>query len=109
MEVQKIDHKETHILCPICNKEVVDLNGNSETQIIPCDHLLFVAHDMGFEYQGPRFKQYLKEEYESDHWGDWLDSARQDLRSVHIDGLILLEQIQPAPSFFGTFYGFYKK
>ncbi|MFW1806370.1 hypothetical protein [Acinetobacter ursingii] len=43
-----------NILCPICQHAVVD--WTQEQYIQPCEHTLFVAMDLGFEFVADRFE-----------------------------------------------------
>jgi hypothetical protein len=103
---KEIDHKEKNIHCPLCNHLSVKMPEKQEPIIDPCEHLLFVAHDMGFEYRSERFNQYLVEQYGTD---DFDDTEPFETDTVDIEGAIQLVQHQPALSFYGTYFGFAKK
>ena len=47
------------IFCPFCGQKVVGFEESEEVHTNPCDHTLFVAHDLGFEYRSHRFNENL--------------------------------------------------
>ena len=46
-----------NIVCPYCQQAVLD--WEQEQYIQPCDHTLFIAMDLGFEYIADRFEETL--------------------------------------------------
>lgn len=107
IEVNEIDHDVTEIICPFCNKKVVDLPQDSEADIKPCEHMLFVATDYGFEYCSPQFLSHMG----VTHKGDLLVDGGIDecTSNVTLLGSIKYASYIPAPSFMGTYYGFAPK
>lgn len=51
LDIQATDN----IACPHCQSEVV--NWQEEQYIQPCEHVLFIAMDIGFEYITDEFEQ----------------------------------------------------
>ncbi|MFW1664358.1 hypothetical protein [Acinetobacter ursingii] len=54
-----------NILCPICQHAVVD--WMQEQYIQPCEHTLFVAMDLGFEFVADRFEAQMTKSVDELH------------------------------------------
>jgi hypothetical protein len=99
--------------CPFCGalaqRSDDDIDPTAEFELPPlCEHVLFVAHDMGFEYRAERFNQLMKlepgtenEDIETPEKGfDGLTDM------VAMAGAVKFASYQGAPSFFGVYVGF---
>ena len=102
LERLEIDRKARQIFCPICTQQVVELNKDKEPDLTPCEHFLYLSHDMGVLHMSERFKNHLKNQHGI---AEWSDDEPLDLE-LGIQGTIQLEQYEPAPNLFGTYYGF---
>ncbi|MHA3981986.1 hypothetical protein [Acinetobacter venetianus] len=54
-----------NILCPYCHHAVLD--WNQEQYIQPCEHTLFMAMDLGFEFIADRFEEVLPQSVDEIH------------------------------------------
>ncbi|MDQ1207636.1 hypothetical protein QE380_000559 [Acinetobacter baylyi] len=57
-----------NILCPICQHHVVD--WTQEQYIQPCEHTLFIAMDLGFEFVTDRFEANMLQSVDELHEDD---------------------------------------
>lgn len=101
----------TPVHCPFCGTRVIGADPVDETHITACPHTLFIAHDMALEYRSERFDRNLGLNGLSDKEVEerWLRE------SGGIDGLtdqvtladaIKVAAYAPAPSAYGSYYGF---
>lgn len=54
-----------NIQCPICKQAVVD--WAQEQYIQPCEHTVFIAMDLGFEFVADRFEHYMPQTVDELH------------------------------------------
>jgi len=108
-KIQKVvltgDYTAPH--CPFCGTQTMIEGDAAGGKMIPCPHALFVATDEGFEYRSDRFDS-LKGIHGAGN-GD-LDSG-DDGYDGFTDDLVIANGIKfamyaPAPSFFGSYFGF---
>ena len=64
-QIIEIDSAESNICCPICQHAVVD--WSEEQYIQPCEHTLFIAMDLGFEFIADRFEEVLPQSVDEIH------------------------------------------
>ena len=57
-----------NIVCPHCQQAVVD--WSEEQYVQPCEHVLFIAMDLGFEYISDEFEQSLSRSVDEIHAHD---------------------------------------
>lgn len=57
-----------NIACPFCQQYVID--WNEEQYIQPCEHTLFIAMDLGFEYISDEFEATMKRTVDEIHADD---------------------------------------
>ena len=62
--IQQTD-ANANIICPICRHTVVD--WSEEQYIQPCEHTLFIAMDLGFEFVSDRFEAQMKQSVDELH------------------------------------------
>ncbi|MBK0062040.1 MULTISPECIES: hypothetical protein [unclassified Acinetobacter] len=55
----------TNICCPICQYAVVD--WAQEQYVQPCEHTLFIAMDLGFEFIADRFEVHMQQTVDELH------------------------------------------
>ena len=93
--------------CPFCGAKAIE-GGDSEDMISDfCEHVLFMAHDVAFEYRSERFDALMGiDGVESDdlELGDKGIDGYTD--SVPLEGSVKFASYQGAPSFFGAYVGF---
>ncbi len=98
---------EHPIHCPFCGAQAVSAGDAEEMVTDYCEHVLFMAHDEGFEYRSSRFDELMGI--------SGMDGDEIELGDKGVDGytdkLELVDSVkfalyQPAPSFFGAYVGF---
>ena len=52
-QLVELENASANILCPICKLSVID--WTQEQYVQPCEHTLFIAMDLGFEFVADRF------------------------------------------------------
>ena len=100
------------VYCPFCG-ETPDNRKNGELvgfKKKPCKHLLFIAHDEGFEYRSDRFNKLMKlpkgefkpkdEDFHIEVGYDKFTDGTPAPEGVKFAIYV------PAPVFFGAYYGF---
>lgn len=95
------------IYCPFCGNKAVESDENLEAEFERCPHVLFVAHDMGFEYRSERFDTLMNivgvedDDIQSGNAG--LDGFTD---SITIEGAVKFARYQGPPSMYGNYVGF---
>ncbi|WP_374665591.1 hypothetical protein [Acinetobacter sp.] len=64
LEIQATDN----IQCPHCQQHVID--WAEEQYVQPCEHVLFIAMDIGFEYITDEFEQSMRRTVDDLHAND---------------------------------------
>jgi hypothetical protein len=82
-----------------------------ETLITACDHTLFIAHDMAFEYRSNRFDRNLNlngltEKEVEERWLREAGGVDGLTNQVTLADAIKIAAYAPAPSAYGSYYGF---
>jgi hypothetical protein len=98
---------EYAIHCPFCGAEAIAAGDEGEMVEEFCKHILFMAHDEGFEYRSSRFDELMGVAgVESDEieFGDKGVDGYTD--KVNLVDSVKFALYQPAPSFFGAYVGF---
>ena len=101
----------TPVHCPFCGVRVMGADPGDETRITACPHTLFIAHDTGFEYRSARLDHNLHLDglSESEIEARWHEDARGIdgfTDSVRLPDAIKVAAYAPAPSAYGSYYGF---
>ena len=96
---------------PFCGTRVMGADPVDETRITACPHTLFIAHDMAFEYRSERFDRNLGLNGLSDREVEarWLaeeDGIDGFTNQVTLVDAIKVAAYEPAPSPYGSYYGF---
>lgn len=67
MSYQLVELKDAtaNILCPICKLAVID--WSQEQYVQPCEHTLFIAMDLGFEFVADRFEESMNQNVDELH------------------------------------------
>ena len=108
-KIQRVEicHNETTIHCPFCGVKTFDPEPIEEAQVGVCEHLLFMAHDEGFEFRSARFDKnqnligVLNDDIERGEKG--FDGLTDQ---VDIPDSLKFACYQQAPSFFGAYFGY---
>lgn len=113
-KIQRVELNEfyyTPIHCPFCGNQTSPDRDADSFQLNPCKHLLFVAHDEGFEYRSAAFNKNLNiidiaSDDIYDHFGDDWQGYDGLTDKVTIPDAVKFASYVSAPSFFGAYYGF---
>lgn len=95
------------LYCPFCGALAHQSDENWESDVEPCKHVLFIAHDEGFEHRSDRFNELMNivgiddDEIEMPKHG--IDGLTD---SVPLTGAVKFCSYISAPSFFGVYIGF---
>ncbi|HEX8961786.1 MAG TPA: hypothetical protein VF801_02175 [Rhodocyclaceae bacterium] len=97
--------------CPFCGTRVMGADPVDETRITACPHTLFIAHDAAFEYRSERFDENLMLNglSETEVEARWLaEEGGIDgfTNKVTLADAIKVAAYEPAPSAYGSYYGF---
>lgn len=101
----------TPVHCPFCGTRVMGADPVDETLITACAHTLFIAHDMAFEYRSERFNLNLRldgltEKEVEARWQGETGGIDGFTDQVTLADAIKVAAYAPAPSAYGSFYGF---
>ncbi len=101
----------TPVHCPFCGTRVMGADPVDETLITACIHTLFIAHDMAFEYRSERFDRNLclnglSETEVEERWLRETDGIDGLTNQVTLADAIKVAAYAPAPSAYGSYYGF---
>ena len=97
------------LFCPFCGaRGLPPAEEWGQVAFEPCQHVLFIAHDMEFEYRAKRFDRLMKIE---DVDGDELELPDEKgidgfTDDTPVSGAIKFASYEGAPSFYGTYIGF---
>ena len=64
LDIQATDN----IACPHCHQDII--NWQEEQYVQPCEHTLFIAMDIGFEYITDEFEQTMQHTVDDFHAND---------------------------------------
>lgn len=101
----------TPVHCPFCGVRVMGADPDDETRITACTHTLFIAHDTAFEYRSGRLDDNLglNGMSEAEVEAKWLADKRGIdgfTDTVSLADAIKVAAYAPAPSAYGSYYGF---
>lgn len=101
----------TPVHCPFCGTRVMGADPVDETRITACVHTLFIAHDTAFEYRSERLDRNLnlngltEQEVEA-RWLGKEGGVDGLTNQVTLADAIKIAAYAPAPSAYGSYYGF---
>ncbi len=98
------------IHCPFCGTRVANYDGD-EPELSPCEHTLFIAHDVDFEYRSSRFDENLKlvgvdNDDVADQFGDDWEGIDDLTNKVTLPDSVKFAAYVGPPSGEGSYYGF---
>ena len=101
----------TPVHCPFCGTRVMGADAEDETRITACPHTLFIAHDTAFEYRSERLDNNLElsalSELEIEQkWSAHRNGIDGFTDEVTVPDAIKVAAYAPAPSAYGSYYGF---
>jgi hypothetical protein len=98
---------EYPIHCPFCGALAISARNAEEMATEFCEHVLFMAHDEGFEYRSAKFDSLMGingvDTYEIKIGEQGFDGYTD---RVELVDSVKFALYQPAPSFFGAYIGF---
>ncbi|MCB1087503.1 MAG: hypothetical protein KDM63_10695 [Verrucomicrobiae bacterium] len=95
------------IYCPFCGAVAFETDSGKHESMKPCGHVLFLAHDEGFEYRSDRFDAAMDIVGTPDEAIDLGDGGYDGFTNrVSIKDSVKFAIYIPAPSFFGAYVGF---
>ena len=105
IETIEISHIKEEIKCPFCEKAAIKFPIDDQVQVDPCEHLLFVCTDYGFEFRSEKFIAYMVRKGIPD--SNVKDESYDEFTSsIDIPGTLKYAAYAPSPSFFGKYFGF---
>lgn len=101
----------TPVHCPFCGTRVMGADPVDETLITACPHTLFIAHDTAFEYRSERLDKNLSlsglsEKEIEERWLKEEGGVDGFTDKVTLADAIKVAAYAPAPSAYGSYYGF---
>lgn len=101
----------TPVHCPFCGVRVMGADPVDETLITACPHTLFIAHDTAFEYRSSRFDDNLdlaglSDQEVEQRWLGKEGGIDGFTNQVTLADSIKVAAYAPAPSAYGSYYGF---
>ncbi len=109
VKIQRVELSCYHLPlhCPFCGQLVFHPDSDSELDLSPCKHTLFIADDMTFHCRSKRFNQLKNIADVKDDDVDTGDGSYDGYTDdVPVENAIKFAVYIPAPSFFGAYYGF---
>ena len=58
-QLVELENATANIICPICKLAVID--WTQEQYVQPCEHTVFIAMDLGFEFVADRFEEVMNQ------------------------------------------------
>lgn len=89
MTFQLIDLKnnQANVTCPHCQHDVVD--WSQEQYVQPCEHTLFIAMDLGFEFISDEFEQTMPHTVDEIHADDENLNVFNEISQSTLAGFII--------------------
>ena len=86
--IQLSIHATDNISCPHCQQNVI--NWAEEQYVQPCEHTLFIAMDVGFEYMTDEFEQTMARSVDDLHaHDDQVNMFAEITQSTYLNYLIV--------------------
>lgn len=64
-QLVELENATANIICPICKLAVID--WTQEQYVQPCEHTVFIAMDLGFEFVADRFEEVMNQNVDELH------------------------------------------
>lgn len=86
----KLDIQATdNIACPYCEQNIID--WSHEQYIQPCEHVLFIAMDIGFEYITDDFEATMRRHVDELHEQDDQVNILDELKSASYPNFLITQ------------------
>ena len=82
-----LENSQENVTCPHCQHAVID--WNEEQYLQPCEHTLFIAMDLGFEFVSDRFEEQMSRSVDQIH-DDEAANVFQEILNVEFNDAILV-------------------
>jgi hypothetical protein len=108
-QIQRVEliGQDIPLHCPFCGVQAYTPDDDQPPTFATCGHLLFIAHDEGFEYRSPRFDRLMNLEGVANEDVDPGTKGYDEFTDrVICEDAVKFASYVPAPSFFGAYYGF---
>nr|WP_174506006.1 hypothetical protein [Acinetobacter sp. Marseille-Q1620] len=86
----QLENNQANVSCPFCHTDIID--WSQEQYVQPCEHTLFVAMDLGFEYISdvfeaslPRTVDEIHDDPEMDMFAEISKSSITDFQVFRMD------------------------
>jgi len=105
IQIEERNNYRDDVHCPFCSKKIQVMEDGTLT---PCEHTLFVASDDGFAFCDDRTKNNLDIPNNDDPYDHFerFECIDAMTSSIDLPNSKKISVYVPAPSFFGTYYGF---
>ncbi|HGP3326681.1 hypothetical protein J7D37_10360 [Acinetobacter baumannii] len=64
-QLVELENATANVICPICKLAVID--WTQEQYVQPCEHTVFIAMDLGFEFVADRFEEVMNQNVDELH------------------------------------------
>jgi hypothetical protein len=78
-----------NIACPHCQQQVID--WTEEQYVQPCEHTLFIAMDIGFEYITDEFEVTMRRNVDDLHANDDQVIMLEELKAASFDPYVIYQ------------------
>ena len=85
LDIQATDN----IACPYCHQEII--NWQEEQYVQPCEHTLFIAMDIGFEYITDEFEQTMRKTVDELHANDDIVNMFEEITTSTYPNYLILK------------------
>ena len=86
-QLTELQNNQENVTCPYCQHDVID--WDQEQYIQPCQHTLFIAMDLGFEYISVEFEQTMQRTVDEIHADDENSHVFTEISKSSLDGFII--------------------
>lgn len=88
-QIIDIQNPEENLHCPNCQHAVLD--WNEEQYIQPCEHTLFIAMDLGFEYISDEFEVTMQMSVDDIHANDDITNVFDEIKKSSYSKFMILK------------------
>lgn len=86
-QLTELQNNQANVTCPHCRHDVID--WDQEQYIQPCQHTLFIAMDLGFEYISDEFEQTMQRTVDEIHADDENSDVFTEISQSSLDNFII--------------------
>src|SRR5690606_4729102 len=93
LDIQATDN----IACPHCQQSIID--WTEEQYVQPCEHTLFIAMDIGFEYMTDEFEQSMPRVVDDLHAKDGQFNMFNEITAITYSDYLILKSVVGAAGY----------